>query len=198
MDLAAMTPTGTSSYPESTILVAGDGISPLQIINVDGNDWSNARDFGFLGDVNDAPVNATYVFNVSGTELSINGGMDLFNALGESYDNVLFNFYEATALEISSITFQGSILAPLAGITSNEGGGHIIGTVIANSFSGAMGFHNLPFEATVAPEPVTPVPEPGTLMLLICGLLFLAARMRGPFKEMVRRNGTAGFEYQSS
>ena len=106
------------------------------------------------------------------------GGMqDFFNALGDSYDNVIFNFYEATALTISGITVEGSILAPLAQVTAYNG--NINGTVIAQSLTTwNMSLNNRPFESIGDAVAPTPVPEPGTLVLFSCSLLFFSSLLK--------------------
>jgi hypothetical protein len=90
--------------------------------------------------------------------------------VGLSADNVLFNFYQATSLKISSIGVNGSILAPLADVTANNG--NINGTIIAKSWNGTGELRNVPFEKT------SPVPVPGTGLLLFSGLMGLASVQR--------------------
>ena len=52
---------------------------------------------------------ATVIVNVNGTTDTLTGGMSI---TGTSISNVLFNFYNATSVSLSSIGFEGSILAP--------------------------------------------------------------------------------------
>lgn len=186
-DLSTMTTTGTADYeswtnPRGTMSFAGDGTSAVQVFDVAGSFWSTTHTFTFENNTTNAPENAAFIFNISGTSVSMqNAGMWTFlSVLKESYDNVIFNFYEATALTISGIDVQGSILAPLADISAT--GGNINGTVIARSFTGSAGtgLNNRPFESFTDPgtEAPTPVPEPGTLVVFSCGLLFFSALMR--------------------
>ena len=174
--LAAMAATGTVKYESwGGLFFTGDGASDLQVFNIDGSLLATANTFGFLNNIANAPENATMVFNVSGESASMhNFGMDAFkNALGASYDNVLFNFYEAGSLTLYGIAIQGSILAPLADVQADNG--NINGTAIAQSWDGTMQFHHVPFEST---ESTTPAPVSGTLILLFSGLIALAGLKR--------------------
>jgi len=176
--LNAMQNTGTVEYKWSGIHVTTDSTSDVQVFDVDGEDWSSASWYTFANEntANTAPSNATFVFNISGTSVSMqNAGMERFlAALGESYDNVLFNFYEAIDLTLSSIDVEGTILAPLAHITATDG--NINGNVIAKSFDGTrFGINDRLFESGGGdPVPPAPVPEPGTLVLFSCGLLLFS------------------------
>jgi choice-of-anchor A domain-containing protein len=167
--LANTTSTGTVTYQYGGVYITGDNSNLLQIFNIDGSRLSNANTFNFLNNSTDIPDNATLVFNVSGTSDSMqNFGMDTFKTLlGNSSDNVLFNFFEATSLTLGSIGIKGSILAPLADVIANYG--HMDGTIIAASWTGGLELHNVPFESS------TPVPEPNTMVLFFSGLIGLAS-----------------------
>lgn len=158
--LAQMSATGTAVSNNSTLMFEGDGISDLQVFYISDTDFSNST-FSNM----EIPTDATVVINISGTLVDMsNIGMQSFANL----DNVLFNFYEAEALTISGVGVYGSILAPLADITANNG--QINGTVVAKSWRGAMQVNNAPFEGDIPPAPV---PEPSTLLLLGSGVLGL-------------------------
>lgn len=117
-----------------------------------------------------APGSSTVIVNVAGTSNSFqNAGMTLN---GIAATNVLFNFYQTTSLTTNGIGFKGTILAPAAAFSFNNG--HVDGQVIVNSLSGTGESHNFLFNGTAPP---TGVPEPGTLSALIgLGLLALGAR----------------------
>ncbi len=107
---------------------------------------------------------------------------------GRLTGRVLFNFFEATELDLYSIAVPGSILAPLAQI--NFYNGHVDGQLIAGSLSGhtdgaqcssenytvCSGQSNwYPFKELVeeSPSRQTSIPEPVSLALLLGGLATL-------------------------
>jgi choice-of-anchor A domain-containing protein len=56
---------------------------------------------------------------------------------------VLFNFPSAKALVVSNLSFQGSILAPSAAVTYNNG--NVEGSIACASYQGNGEFHNYPY-----------------------------------------------------
>ena len=117
------------------------------------------------------------VLNVSGESVSMNSSKDwLFKdaayAFNHSSSNVLFNFYEATSIDIGGGIY-GSILAPNADINGNSG--VLTGQVIANSFSGSTQLNYSPFETD---EPPTSVSEPAVPALFALAALLMFRRQK--------------------
>jgi len=115
-----------------------------------------------------APANSTVVINISGNNIN-------FDYMGISISNtdkqhVIYNFYEATVLNIAGISVQGSILAPFAAV--NFSNGNVEGTLIAASVSGQGEYHNYKFLGTL------PVPEPSSAALIGLSLAAIVARRR--------------------
>lgn len=150
-DLAALTPTGTTTYETwGGIQLNGKG-SNLAVFLLDGAKLSTTN---FLKI--DADPLATVIINVLGDNITLsNFGIDLGSTRKQ---NLLFNFFEATKLASSGFTFPGSVLAPKADYSFNNG--NIEGTLIANSVSGTGEFHNYTFEGDL---PSGAVPEPTTM-----------------------------------
>lgn len=108
-----------------------------------------------------APSGSTVIVNVSGTSVSETGG---FSVSGTSAGDVLFNFYQATSLTLSSISFDASILAPTAtlyGSNGNADGNTVVGGV--SDVNSSFEFHNTNY---FTGTPQFAVPEPSSLVLM--------------------------------
>src|SRR5205823_1898109 len=110
-----------------------------------------------------APAGATVLVNVSGTA----GQVQYFGMTvsGTDRQHVLFNFAAATTLTVAGISVQGSVLAPRADVTFNNG--NLEGTLVAKSVTGSGEFHNFP------PQVQLPAPAPPASSL--CGSVFVDA-----------------------
>ena len=126
-NLASLTPNGkTTAQSWGGINLTGSD-SQLNVFNLDGSAVSKANNFAITSN-----SGSTVVVNVSGTSVSLqNFG---FNVSGTNRQNVLYNFYEATDLTASGIGIEGSILAPLANFTFNNG--QVNGNVVVASLTG--------------------------------------------------------------
>ena len=117
------------------------------------------------------------VMNVGGASINWNHGNmvgDFVTEQGRS--RVLWNFYEATYLNTKSKGFNGSLLAPESFLRVE---GVVEGSVFVKSFR-QMGEVHLPVFAMDTfpeiPDPPGPaVPEPGTFMFGLLGLLMATA-----------------------
>lgn len=112
------------------LYLTGDCESPLQVFDVDGDLMLAAHTF----QVSCIPENASIVFNISGTST----GMSYMSLepLKPMRERILYNFYEATSLTLTSMGVEGSILAPMA--DANNPTGQLHGTVIVKSWNGPM------------------------------------------------------------
>lgn len=116
-----------------------------------------------------APSGSTVVINVAGTHIDFDYmGISLS---GTDKSRVLYNFYEATSINIAGISVLGSILAPYANV--NFTNGNVEGTLVAASLTGSGEFHHVPFQGNL------PVPEPTSLTLAaLAGVTILFRRRR--------------------
>jgi len=155
--------TGTATYNYSGLQLTASNNSSAQIFDIDGSFFNSRNNTTFSG----FSAGQTIILNISGSGLTFNGGTGTDFA---SYGfNVIYNFYEATALNTGSGA-TGTILAPLADITG--GFTAINGNVIANSWN-----TNTQVNVTGMFKPteitglvVTPVPEPESYAMLLVGL----------------------------
>ncbi len=93
----------------------------------------------------DAPADSTVIVNITGETCSLD---NLSLALTDvDRTDVLYNFYQATALTIENVSVQGTVLAPYAATTFNNG--DFDGTLVAADLAGDGEFHDFPFDAQI-------------------------------------------------
>jgi choice-of-anchor A domain-containing protein len=137
----SMTPNGTTSvqyFGGSTAQITLTGNNPrLNIFALAGKDLAAANSLTIR-----TPAASTVVVNIDGQTAQMkNFG---FTISGTDRQRVLYNFFEARSLSISSIGVQGSILAPYAAV--NFSNGAIDGTLIGASLSGSGQAHLFRFQ----------------------------------------------------
>jgi choice-of-anchor A domain-containing protein len=173
-NLAALASTGGVTVGgdsnNQSITVSGTG---LKVLN-----WTEAM---FEGNQNQqlamtVPSGATLVINVAGTDIDFNRNFNTY----ANMSNVLFNFYEATTLDIGR-QFSGSILGVFADITGGNSGnidGSVIGRSVVQNANGEI--HNLPFQGDLSSvgSVVSTAPEPSTWAMLILGFGLVGLAMR--------------------
>ena len=97
---------------DSTYTLTGTN-SAINVFNLSGSSYSSST-------INiTAPSGSTVIINVAGTSDSFSGGS--INLNGISANDVIWNFNSATAISISSIAFNGTLLAPDATFTGSWG-----------------------------------------------------------------------------
>jgi choice-of-anchor A domain-containing protein len=148
-----------------------DPVAGQLVINANSPGLNVFRIAGFSG-LNTVTINvaagATVLINVdAASDSMLSAGM----TVNGDVQSVLFNYYQGTALSLDGFGLRGSLLAPLAAFSFNNG--NIDGNVIVASISGNGESHNLLFNGEVPT-----VPEPATWALAGCGLLLFTARFR--------------------
>jgi len=130
-----------------------------------------AADFNSANNITiNAPTGSTVVINVGGSLVNFtNRGV---NVNGISGSNVLYNFYDATSLNLAGITVLGSILAPDAHVSFSNG--NMNGTLIANSLGGSGTFNYNAFQGNLPAA----VPEPSAFALIGAAGAFMLLRRR--------------------
>ena len=161
--VGSLSANGTTNLSFGTLTLSG-GTGATRIFNVTASQLSSATNF-----VLNAPAGTTAVVNVSGTSATFqNAGYSLTGGIANT--NVLLNFWQATSLNMSGIGIQGTVFAPQANVSFNNG--QLNGQLIASSFTGSGEMHIATFGGTV------PVPEPVSLVAVGVGLAGLIRRRK--------------------
>lgn len=161
---ATNTVTLPSGQPAGVTFNSIAGIGGLAVFSVNGNSlFQNNLVQQMSINMNSA---TTVVINVSGTNITYNGGNMVggFNIANAS--KIIWNFYEATTLNIDR-HFFGAILAPKATMSNSTA---IEGSVFTDTFNQNGEVHLPNFDGNI--------PTPGTLTLAGFGLIAASRRRR--------------------
>ncbi len=159
--LDAMLVNGTvDSSDANNFRITGNSSSSISVVDISATSLAAAR--GITLSPNGSQL---VIVNVQGTS-----GTFQANFLGGSLaaaPNFLWNFVDATSLNLSGPRWNGSILAPFADVNAQRG-------IEGGMFSKGL---TLSDEAHYRPL-VIAIPEPSTLGLIAAGLLILLKRRR--------------------
>lgn len=174
-DSVVSLPSGGQPGPVNFNATAGaDGLAVFSISAsaVFGNSFAQQIGLNANGATN-------IVINVSGTTIDwINNAGNMVGDFTSDYwqAHIVWNFYEATSINLGSHQFNGTILAPNATVTSSN---NIDGAVIANNLS-TTGEVHLPSSSSAnsyAGYRAQAVPEPGSALLVaVAGVILLTRR----------------------
>jgi choice-of-anchor A domain-containing protein len=130
----------------------------VNVFNVSGADLNRMR-----GTINfNVPAGSSVIVNVDGQTLNLTG----YGVTGIAKDKLLWNFHQATRIDVNGIGFHGSLFAPDANLYSLENtGAGLDGAVIVASYTQNNGInhgepHNFPFTGCLPTTPVRPTPQP--------------------------------------
>ncbi len=168
--------TANSSFDKTTGVFTANPVNGIAVWNILASDLQGAvHNLTFSG----LPSGDTGIVNVMGNFSCSAGACTFGNATALS--NVLFNFFNASTVAIGSGSWDTSILAPGALLSSSQ---VITGNVVADSFVSSNethtpGFSCIPGTPACSFFPPDAVPEPTSLALLAAGLgAFAAIRRR--------------------
>jgi choice-of-anchor A domain-containing protein len=162
--------TPTTQYPSLTLTGTS---TTLNVFNLTASEWTTSSRYI------DVPVDSTVIINISGTTVTTGTGGNVFFGNSEQQldasnyrDNVIYNLYEATTVESSHLSWEGSVFAADATLTTS--GGSINGQAFFDNVNqeNSFEFHNFSVLAENAP-----VPEPSQAAALL-GAVALAMAVR--------------------
>lgn len=154
-----------------------DGLAVFNISALDIFNNSKVQQMELILDVNTTDV----LINVTGNVDWV-GGANMVGNFTSNYwqAHTLWNFYDATLVDLNSHQFNGGILAPKAEVILD--GGSIDGIVVANKLTATAEVHLPDSNASLSAYSgyTAPVPEPGSAIFLLAagGLLFIMRNRR--------------------
>ncbi|WP_224247606.1 immunoglobulin-like domain-containing protein [Hyalangium gracile] len=113
--LAGMAINGTTTRESWGGIILKGTHPTVNVFNVNASDFVGATTLS-----TSAPPNSLAIINIRGTSATINGIGFAFSG-GLDQRTVLFNFPDATTINAHGIGFPGTVLAPYANITFNNG-----------------------------------------------------------------------------
>jgi choice-of-anchor A domain-containing protein len=161
--LAGLAANGTTTVAWGGITLSGKD-SELDVFNLSGDVLSKANSLTI-----DVPSAATVVVNIDGDTTSMkNFGFQLKGGIDAS--NILYNFSNTSSLTLSGISVEGSVLAPLAEVSFNNG--KLNGNLIAYSLSGSGTTLNHRFAGNL--PTAGSIPEPSSVAMVLIGCTLAA------------------------
>lgn len=165
--------TSNGAFNSSSNLFSYSGADDVAFFNVSAKDvFKNNANLRL-----NAGSAKSVIINVSGTDITAGGGINFGTGFGRDTNssnlgasNILWNFFEATKLDLGDFGFIGSVLAMNAAVTNI---GTLDGTLAAGSLIGDRQLHNYYFNDPNLPPSVVPLPASFYLMLTgVACLLF--------------------------
>lgn len=174
-DLKQVSANSTATVTDNRGIFSGmPSADGLAVFWIDGPSF-----FGGIGELSFALNGAeTMIINVAGTAITV--AENFLGGIGRVVaPHIVWNFFEATSITFGA-EFFGSVLAPYADVTNINA---LNGSVVVNRFTQRGEVHLPVFAGQLPPgEPDRPieVSEPGSVLLLLPGLLLLLALRRQP------------------
>ncbi len=147
---AALPVNGAAAFQYNQLTLTGTD-SRLNVFTVSGANLSIANSLTI-----NAPTGSTALVNVSGDTIRLQS--EGFALRGVERTHVLYNFPQATALTLSNVGIDGSILAPFAAIAFDNGA--ITGQLIGASLAGPGQANSAPFVGCLPATNLTSTPTP--------------------------------------
>lgn len=139
---------GTLANQNGTATLAGTGLLTLDCLNSTGQVIFNITAAQIATCWGVEIINGA---NAQGILINVSGTSVVFSSKAlntyPSQTKIVWNFYQATTIDINSIGLKGTVLAPFAAATFNNG--HVDGNVIFRTISGNGETHNYLFNGSL-------------------------------------------------
>lgn len=168
--------TSTNNQPSAAKFNITADATGLSVFNITGSDLFGNSLVQQIEATN-ANAASTVVINVSGTSITSSGNGNFVGDFSNSsfYTNVIWNFFQATSIDLS-MQFNGSIIAPFATYTNSS---ETNGNVVVYNYNQTAEVHSTLFDgsidyvATTVTTPAVSVPAPSSLFIFASALLGL-------------------------
>jgi len=138
--LNQLTETGLIGFSRSTVVITGSNNPDVEVFYTSTDVLAEGGSVSFTR-IN--PGVKAIIINVAGDTFSSNPSGGDFSALKPFADKIIWNFVDATSIQLISMNWIGSIIAPNADITGNSG--MLLGQVFANSYAAHIQINELTF-----------------------------------------------------
>jgi choice-of-anchor A domain-containing protein len=169
--LAGLTANSVVSSPNSNSLVFDVApVGGVAVFDMTGTELAGGQNDNYNITFDNASAATTIVINVTGSFTE--GGGENFNSDAYLNEHVIWNFEDATSVNVKS--WHGAVLAGDASVTNSS---PMEGFLYAKNFTGGGELHDFPFEGSLPGA----VPEPSTWAMMaigFAGLGFLGLRNR--------------------
>jgi len=141
LKLSSTTSSGSISGNTVNFTLSGSSNALFEVISLDASTLLNTRSID-IEDLITAGSSTTLVFNVGGSPCGFQSTN--FGGLNEPFaPKILWNFPECLQLNIANAFIPGTILAPQAGCTGNNG--KVDGQLFCKSYQGNLELNEVPF-----------------------------------------------------
>jgi len=140
--------TGNATYTDGWLLTLTCAGGDLEVFDTTGIDLASVHGYSLAN----CASNASIFINSPGASI-VPGSGSFFGQFDSLKTHVLWNFHQATSINLWGVGLKGSILAPSATVSYSSG--NVDGQVFVSAVNCGWNcpeFHNFPFEECIGPQ----------------------------------------------